>query len=195
MDVRKRDRREPDAETVEAQAADAGCDVRVSVRTGRPADEVLSYADEHDIDPIVVGTHGRTGLRQSLVGSVALTVIRDARISVLTVGSDTVWTAPYRQCPARDQRDVRSSGRDRTSIINRSGMRRDRSHTVRDRRRPRRSGAPGKIRRTRSLGHDGCRRSGHRTRPRRDDDARPWHTTPHTMSLLNTRPRKMSICS
>ncbi|THE64312.1 universal stress protein [Salinadaptatus halalkaliphilus] len=88
----QRDKRESDAETVEAKAANAGCDVRLDVRTGRPADEILSYTDEHDIDAIVVGTHGRTGLRQALLGSVALAVIRDASVPVLTVGADAVWT-------------------------------------------------------------------------------------------------------
>ncbi|RQG95472.1 universal stress protein [Natrarchaeobius chitinivorans] len=87
----RRERRETDAEAVAGEASEAGCDARANVRTGRPADEILAYADEHEIDAIVVGTHGRTGLRQTLLGSVALEVIRDARVPVLTVGPEAEW--------------------------------------------------------------------------------------------------------
>lgn len=87
----RHDRREGDARAIETEAVDAGCDVRADVRTGRPAGEILSYADEYGIDMIVVGTRGRTGLRQTLLGSVALEVIRDARVPVLTVGPDVAW--------------------------------------------------------------------------------------------------------
>lgn len=41
---------------------------------------------EHDIDLIVVGSHGRTGARKLLMGSVAETIFRQARCPVLTVG-------------------------------------------------------------------------------------------------------------
>lgn len=82
----RRSRREADAESIAAAAGDAGCDADSIVRTGRPATEILSYADEAGVDVIVVGTHGRTGLKQTLLGSVALEVIRDAHRPVLSVG-------------------------------------------------------------------------------------------------------------
>jgi nucleotide-binding universal stress UspA family protein len=46
---------------------------------------VLEYAEEHDIDLIVMGTHGRRGLRHLLVGSVAEEVVRHAPCPVVTV--------------------------------------------------------------------------------------------------------------
>jgi nucleotide-binding universal stress UspA family protein len=47
--------------------------------------EIIRYAREKDIDMIVMGTHGRTGLAHVLVGSVAEKVVRKAPCPVLTV--------------------------------------------------------------------------------------------------------------
>ncbi len=58
-------------------------DVRVVV--GRPADEILRVAREQRVDLIVMGTHGRTGLRHFLLGSVAEAVTRQAPCPVFTV--------------------------------------------------------------------------------------------------------------
>lgn len=48
--------------------------------------EILRYAKQHDVDLIVVGTHGRTGLQHALMGSVAERLVRKANCPVLTVG-------------------------------------------------------------------------------------------------------------
>jgi nucleotide-binding universal stress UspA family protein len=50
-----------------------------------PAPVILRYAEEHDIDLIVMGTHGRRGLRRMMVGSVAEEVVRLAPCPVFTV--------------------------------------------------------------------------------------------------------------
>lgn len=52
---------------------------------GHPADVLVNYADEHQIDLIVMGTHGRTGLSRLLMGSVAEAVVRRAKCPVLTL--------------------------------------------------------------------------------------------------------------
>ncbi len=52
---------------------------------GDPATEILRVAAEADCDLIVMGTHGWTGLRRLLMGSVAETVVRKAPCPVLTV--------------------------------------------------------------------------------------------------------------
>jgi nucleotide-binding universal stress UspA family protein len=55
-------------------------------RKGDSAPEtIVSYVDEHDIDLVVAGTHGRRGLRRFLIGSVAEEVLRTAPCPVLTV--------------------------------------------------------------------------------------------------------------
>jgi nucleotide-binding universal stress UspA family protein len=50
-----------------------------------PAAAILSYASEHVVDVIVVGTHGRSGLAHVLMGSEAEKVVRSAPCPVLTV--------------------------------------------------------------------------------------------------------------
>src|SRR5262245_65591231 len=50
-----------------------------------PAYEIVSYAKDHDIDVIVIGTHGRGFMSRMLMGSVAQKVVRTAPCPVLTV--------------------------------------------------------------------------------------------------------------
>ena len=52
---------------------------------GLAVDEILSYAKEQEIDLIVVGTHGHSGLARLLIGSVAEKLVRTASCPVLTV--------------------------------------------------------------------------------------------------------------
>jgi nucleotide-binding universal stress UspA family protein len=56
-------------------------------RLGAPADEILDYALQRNIDLIVMGTHGREGIARALLGSVAEIVVRKATCPVLTVHS------------------------------------------------------------------------------------------------------------
>ena len=56
-----------------------------SVRTGAPFLEIIRHAREMNLDLIVMGTHGRTGLKHVLLGSVAERVVRKAGCPVLTV--------------------------------------------------------------------------------------------------------------
>lgn len=57
----------------------------VVVRDIAPAPAILSYSDEHDIDMIVMGTHGRRGLRRLLLGSVTEEVVRLSTCPVYTI--------------------------------------------------------------------------------------------------------------
>jgi len=52
---------------------------------GRPFAEIVRYATEHEIDLIIIGTHGRSGFDHFLLGSTAEKVIRKAPCPVLTV--------------------------------------------------------------------------------------------------------------
>lgn len=51
---------------------------------GNPADEIVRLAEEENVDLIVMGTHGRTGFKRFLMGSVAEAVVRRAECPVLT---------------------------------------------------------------------------------------------------------------
>jgi nucleotide-binding universal stress UspA family protein len=55
------------------------------IRQGSPFLEIIRYAKENNIDLIVLGTHGRSGLAHVLLGSVAERVVRIAPCPVLTV--------------------------------------------------------------------------------------------------------------
>ena len=52
--------------------------------TGDPAQAIARLAESEDVDLIVMGTHGRTGLTRMLMGSVAEAVVRRASCPVLT---------------------------------------------------------------------------------------------------------------
>jgi nucleotide-binding universal stress UspA family protein len=58
-----------------------------AVLDGHPAEELDKYAGDHDIDLIVIGSHGRKGLDRLLIGSVADKVVRGAKVPVLIVRS------------------------------------------------------------------------------------------------------------
>ena len=55
------------------------------VRTGRPFAEIVSMAATDAVDVVFIGTHGRTGLKHLLLGSVAERVVRHALCPVLVV--------------------------------------------------------------------------------------------------------------
>jgi nucleotide-binding universal stress UspA family protein len=71
----------------EAAATVAGvktkCDTAIA--EGRPSVEILDYAQKHDVDLIVMGTHGRGAVGRALLGSVAENVIRQAECPVMVV--------------------------------------------------------------------------------------------------------------
>jgi len=55
------------------------------VREGTPFYEIVHYGKEQNIDLIIMGTHGHTGLTHMLLGSVTEKVVRKAPCPVLTV--------------------------------------------------------------------------------------------------------------
>ena len=55
---------------------------------GKPGPAVVAYAAAHDIDLIIMGTHGHSGLERLMVGSVAAYVVHHASCPVLTVKGD-----------------------------------------------------------------------------------------------------------
>ena len=65
--------------------------------TGDPASTIVRLADEEDVDLIVMGTHGRTGLVHLLFGSVAEYVLRHARCPVLTVRDRAANEPPLKE--------------------------------------------------------------------------------------------------
>ena len=62
-----------------------GVAVRTRVLEGQPADEIVKEAEREKADAIVTATHGWTGWRRFIFGSVAERVVRMATCPVLTV--------------------------------------------------------------------------------------------------------------
>lgn len=60
-----------------------------SMRVGRPHTEIVEYAKTHNIDLIVMGSHGRSGIAHAVLGSVAEKVVREATCPVLTVRDES----------------------------------------------------------------------------------------------------------
>ena len=77
-------------EEAEAAAGDRGRSVETASEFGTPGPTIVSYAEEHGVDHIVLGSHGRSGLARFLLGSVAEAVARRSPTSVTIIrdGSD-----------------------------------------------------------------------------------------------------------
>jgi nucleotide-binding universal stress UspA family protein len=67
------------------QAQQAGITVETAIEEGGVVDTFNEYAADHDIDLVVVGTHGRTGIDRRLIGSVTEDLLRTADVPVLSV--------------------------------------------------------------------------------------------------------------
>jgi nucleotide-binding universal stress UspA family protein len=64
-----------------------GLPVETELLPGHAVDEICAAGGEPDVDLIVTSTHGRTGLKHALIGSVAEHVVRYAERAVLVVPS------------------------------------------------------------------------------------------------------------
>lgn len=72
-------------EEIRELAADHDGRVTAELVVGRPAREIVSFAEESGHDHIVVGSHGRSGASRVLLGSVAERVARRAPVPVTIV--------------------------------------------------------------------------------------------------------------
>lgn len=61
-------------------------DIEHKILKGVPHEEILKFADEKNIDLIIIGTHSRKGLDRIIFGSTAEKVVRNSKCPVLTVG-------------------------------------------------------------------------------------------------------------
>ena len=89
--------REEVAEKTCSDISVSGVTVEQAVRTDVPHKAILRYTTEQDIDLVVMGTHGRTGVERYLLGSVTEKVVRLSDVPVLTVKAedDGEVTYPY----------------------------------------------------------------------------------------------------
>jgi nucleotide-binding universal stress UspA family protein len=72
-------------EGVAARTEEQGVTIQVAAIEGRPNTAILTYAETHDVDLVVLCSRGRSGLSRWLMGSVADRVVRGATVPVLLV--------------------------------------------------------------------------------------------------------------
>lgn len=66
-------------------AAEYDAELETEIEVGRPSRTIVRYAEENDVDHIVMGSHGRSGVARVLLGSVAETVVRRSPVPVTVV--------------------------------------------------------------------------------------------------------------
>ncbi len=67
------------------KAEEQGLRASGEMRHGMPASEIIEYAKAFGADAIVMGTHGRGGLKRLLMGSVAEAALRESAVPVIVV--------------------------------------------------------------------------------------------------------------
>jgi nucleotide-binding universal stress UspA family protein len=82
-------------------AGSEGSTAHSAVLFGRPADEILTYAEENKISLVAMTTHGRSGVRRWAMGSVAARVARHSPVPVWLARSDVPQETISRQWPER----------------------------------------------------------------------------------------------
>lgn len=76
-------------EAVAERASDREVSLTTHVQPGTPHEVINNFVSAHGIDLVTMGTHGRSGLRRHLLGSVTERVLRTSDAPVLTVRQDT----------------------------------------------------------------------------------------------------------
>jgi nucleotide-binding universal stress UspA family protein len=78
---------------VKSRLASDGIQVQTDALEGnRPADVIGNYVRENDTDLIVIATHGYTGLKKLMLGSVALGVLHESHVPVLLIRPESCRT-------------------------------------------------------------------------------------------------------
>jgi nucleotide-binding universal stress UspA family protein len=79
------DEGEAAVEAVKSRCETAGVAAETAVLVGTVHRSIRDYVDEHDIDLVVMGTHGRQGIERFILGSVTERTVRLSDVPVLTV--------------------------------------------------------------------------------------------------------------
>ena len=73
---------------VEEDMTAEGFRVKLTVKTGKPFTEIMKTAAEEKTSIIVLGSHGRSNIREMLMGSVSENVIRHAKVPLLVISRE-----------------------------------------------------------------------------------------------------------
>jgi nucleotide-binding universal stress UspA family protein len=70
---------------IETQLSSEGIKVKAEILEGTAAKCIVEYAQNNAVDLIVIGTHGYTGMKELVFGSVALRVLHDSHVPVMLI--------------------------------------------------------------------------------------------------------------
>lgn len=72
-------------EGIQSRLQSEGINATIALREGRPAEMIVEFTKNQPVDLIIIGTHGYTGMKRLMFGSVALSVLHDSDVPVLLV--------------------------------------------------------------------------------------------------------------
>ncbi len=70
----------------------SGISVRKEIRQGKPAEEILNAVEDVSPDLLFMGTHGRSGIKKLLIGSVAEKVLKEDPCAFIAIHSPVDWS-------------------------------------------------------------------------------------------------------
>jgi nucleotide-binding universal stress UspA family protein len=70
---------------IEAELKESGFEVKTRIEKGIPLREILRVEEEEGVSVIIIGSHGKTNIKEMLLGSVSEKVIRRAKNPVLVI--------------------------------------------------------------------------------------------------------------
>jgi nucleotide-binding universal stress UspA family protein len=71
---------------VQSRLAAEGMNVKTAtIEANRPSGAITDYADKNGVDLIVIATHGYTGMKMMMLGSIALKVLHESNVPVLLI--------------------------------------------------------------------------------------------------------------
>lgn len=70
---------------IETQLSSEGIKVKTEILEGVAAKCIVEYAQNNSVDLIIIGTHGYTGMKELVFGSVALKVLHDSHVPVMLI--------------------------------------------------------------------------------------------------------------
>lgn len=79
------DRAQEYLEKIRSGLSAEGINVEAEALEGRPAQAIVNYSNTNGVDLVVIATHGYSGVKRLMFGSVALQVLHDAHAPVLLV--------------------------------------------------------------------------------------------------------------
>ena len=80
-----RDKAEEAIDRVAAIAEESGVECHTEIRGGQPHRKIRDAIDDDGIDVVVMGSHGRSGLKRRIMGSVTERVLRSTTVPVLVI--------------------------------------------------------------------------------------------------------------